>query len=255
MAQNNENLFEIIQKYIDENPEEVERDGIDSIMQKLITEHNEKVRGNVIPFSAKANNRKTALDYLDMAEDAMNDKEALKYVQKALKLEPEHMRALEMEFYLKNKYDNPLDYLKGIDKIINKIEIILDKNGFMDEEYKGEFWDVWETRPYMRLLYDKLRTLIECEMYTVAIELAKKMLILSEGDNLGVRYMLMHLYVHMENEEKAKQLYKEFNEKGYFQVGFELPMSVLYYKLQDFTKFRRKAPCFSYGDIRRLLFC
>ena len=79
----------------------------------------------------------------------------------------------------------------------------------------GDFWGVLETRPYMRLRHSYLELLRLCE-----------------GDNLGIRYALMHLYAYFENEDGALALHKKYDEYEESQMLF--PLAVLYYKKADF---------------------
>lgn len=60
------------------------------------------------------------------------------------------------------------------------------------------------------------------------------MLELCEGDNLGVRYQLMHLYVQMEDEMHALALHKKYD--SYEETQMLLPLAVLYYKLNQFDR-------------------
>lgn len=101
----------------------------------------------------------------------------------------------------------------------------------MTKEYVGDFWLVLETRPYMRVLNHYFDALIECGMMRLAIDQGEKMLRLCTSDNLGIRYRLMHLYAYLELEEKALELHKKFDESS--DTMFLLPLTVLYYKLND----------------------
>lgn len=62
-----------------------------------------------------------------------------------------------------------------------------------------------------------------------AIEECEDVLRLNENDNMGVRYILMHLYAFMEDEKKALALYKKYGE--YDESQILLPLSILYFKL------------------------
>ena len=60
----------------------------------------------------------------------------------------------------------------------------------------------------------------------------EELLRLCEGDNLGIRYALMHLYAYFENEDGALALHKKYDEYEESQMLF--PLAVLYYKKADF---------------------
>ena len=67
-----------------------------------------------------------------------------------------------------------------------------------------------------------------------AAEQGEEMLRLCEGDNLGVRFRLMHIYAFLEQKDKALNLYKKFDE--YKETQMLLPLSVLYFKMGDIEK-------------------
>ena len=60
------------------------------------------------------------------------------------------------------------------------------------------------------------------------------MLKLCEGDNLGVRYQLMHLYAYIEDEMHALALHKKYGDDEETQML--LPLAILYYKQNQFDK-------------------
>lgn len=60
------------------------------------------------------------------------------------------------------------------------------------------------------------------------------MLKLCEGDNLGVRYQLMHLYAYIEDEMHALAMHKKYG--GDEETQMLLPLAILYYKQNQFDK-------------------
>lgn len=102
------------------------------------------------------------------------------------------------------------------------------------QESMGDFWLAIETRPYMRVYHTYFEALISCGMLRQAIHAGERMLELCEGDNLGVRYQLMHLYVQMEDEMHALALHKKYD--SYEETQMLLPLAVLYYKLNQFDR-------------------
>lgn len=85
----------------------------------------------------------------------------------------------------------------------------------------------------MQLRSAYLDTLVSCDMLKKATAEAEDLLRLCENDNLGVRYHLMHLYAHFEDEEKALALLNKYDEESSM---FMLPLSILYYKLGNLKK-------------------
>lgn len=169
---------------------------------------------------------------MEQAEFADDEKEALKIVKKVLKLEPDNIEALMMQNELTAR--SPIDLLQKTEKTIIKAENILRGQGLMVEENIGDFWLIFETRPYMRLLNMYQRLLIDLGMFKKAVEVGEKMLHLCNNDNLGIRYSLMHLYTFFEDLEKAEDLHKSY--RGNHETQMLLPLSILYYKQGDFRK-------------------
>ena len=86
----------------------------------------------------------------------------------------------------------------------------------------------------MRVRREYLGSLIECGMMQLAIEECRQLLELCEGDNLGIRYLLMHLYAYTEDELHALALHRKYG--AYEETQMLLPLSILYYKLHQLDK-------------------
>lgn len=169
---------------------------------------------------------------MEMAQNANSETEALKYVNKALKLEPNNVDALILKAQI--KANSNIDLLKKVEKILESGKKYLEDEGIYTEENIGDFWLILETRPYMRGMAFYLEMLIELSMFKNAIKVAESMLNLCKNDNLGIRYRLMALYAYFEDIEKGENLYKE-NMK-YDDTQILLPASILYYKQRNFNK-------------------
>ena len=167
----------------------------------------------------------TADDYMELAENAGAKKKKLEYLSKALELEPDNLDAARMLAEVNAK--NPEDLLEALSSLIEKGNSSMEKEGYF-QDCMGDFWGVLETRPYMRLRHSYLELLIQCGMMGKAVNEAEELLRLCEGDNLGIRYALMHLYAYFENEDGALALHKKYDEYEESQMLF--PLAVLYYK-------------------------
>ena len=108
------------------------------------------------------------------------------------------------------------------------------EKGYFNVGNIGKFWLISGTRPYIRQLAEYAYTRHECSSMKAAAEVCREMLKLCENDNLGMRYMLIHIYAYLEDEESALELVKQYPEDNSTQVL--LPMSVLYYKLGNYRK-------------------
>ena len=170
-------------------------------------------------------------EYLEAAENASSDKEALKFAKKAFDIDPENWDAACMVADLSTK--TPEKFLEKLETLIEQADAVMERDGWFSEENIGEFWGLYETRPYMRLRATYFDTLVKCGMLKKAIIQAEDILRLCENDNLGVRYRLMHMYAHFEDEEKALSLMKRYDGES---TMFLLPLSILYYKLGNFKK-------------------
>lgn len=176
------------------------------------------------------NDEADVFDYLEMAEKARTKKQKLEYLAKAEALEPDNADVLVAKANIETK--DPFEYLEALDGIIKKSGAALKKKKYF-KDFTGEFWGVFETRPYMRALYERMETYLELEMMSAAAKECGEMLRLCEGDNMGVRYKLMHIYAYLENEAAALETFKKYDEHS---VQMILPLSVLYYKLNDLKK-------------------
>lgn len=193
-------------------------------LDRFMEEYNETMDKKDRPFDA--------FDYLEMAEDAENEKEAVYYAKKALELDP---YLLDAELIIAHeKSRNSEEFKKQLKALIKKGEMQLLEQGISKEE-EGEFYVLHETRSYMRLRKEYVDLLISQGKYRLSISEIEEMIRLNEDDNLGMRYMLMALYAYFEDEDSALALYKKYEEDTAFML---LPLIVLYYKKEDDKKMR-----------------
>ena len=169
----------------------------------------------------------TAEEYLELAMEAKSKRKTKEYLNKALALAPDNPE-IQMQIAIVENSGRPDKQLPIIEKLIESEEEKL-RQAHRFDECIGDFWMVHETRPYMRLRHSYFITMFYCGMYRAAIEEGKRILELCEGDNLGVRYTLMHLYAYTEDEMHALALHKQFESSE--ETQFLLPLAVLYYKM------------------------
>jgi len=198
---------------------------IQEYMEKFMKEYKESVEKEDRPFDA--------FDYLEMAEDAINGKEAIHYAKKALELDP---YLLDADLIIAHeKSHNTEEFKKKLKALIKKGEIRLLEQGISKEEDEGSFYSIHETRPYMRLRKEYVDILIAQGKFRLAISEIEEMIRLNESDNLGLRYILVALYSYFEDEDRAVALYKKYTEDTAFML---LPLIALYYKMEDDKKMR-----------------
>lgn len=165
-------------------------------------------------------------EYLDMAYDESNGKVLRKRCfRKALELDPQNLDAqlclLMLDFDGVNNAEKILERLEELEK---KAEAEITENNYWED--KGEFYLVFETRPYMRLLRTKLEIYKVINKTQDVIALSERMLELNTNDNLGARYGLMSAYASIGDLENAQRLYKRYPESSTF---FLFPLSYLYF--------------------------
>ena len=172
-------------------------------------------------------------DYLEMAESAGTKKKSLEYVEMALALEPDNADVLMMKADLTVK--NKFELLEELDKIIEIAAAPLKKERLFDE-CRGDFWELFETRPYMRVRSRRIELYIDLGMMKLAEKECEEMLELCDSDNLGMRYTLMHIYALFEEEDKALRLFEKYSDDG---TQMLLPLSIIYFKKRDFENARK----------------
>lgn len=223
MSNQTEKAFKEMHKFFDENGGIEDKSKYE--VQKLIDEFMEKY--NKSPRMLTESSAKTADDFFELANSATSKKNALKYAKKAIELDPNHIDAAEMVAQLSA---TSIDNLLGrLEKIIASAEVKLEAEGYFADDAIGDFWLIFQTRPYMRLLDSYAGALIDCGRMKMAIAVCEKMLRLCKNDNLGERYRLMHLYAYFEDEDAALALVSRYPEEKSTQLLF--PLSVMYYKL------------------------
>ncbi len=228
MSKETEKLFKEFHKFLKESADDdyTEAD-LKRLMDEFMVQYDSNIPGPVTEETAESSD-----DYLELAYDAESMKDALKYAKKALELDPYNFDAESMVLDLKARDITKLvrDFAKAVQRATKHMK----EEGYFEEEYIGEFWGVLETRPYMRLRGKYAHLLTDCGMIGQAREECKELLRLCEGDNLGIRYLLMHIYAYFEDEESALALHKQFG--CYDETEMLLPLSILYYKKGDYAK-------------------
>ena len=225
MSKETERFFREFQEYIDQF-EDLSESEVQEKLDAFMAQYNGNLR-------AGAPREKDQWYYLDLAYEAEDEKMARKHAQKALSIDP---YCTDAETFLINLMDiTPEEMKKRYAKLIEKTESHLREEGYFEDDM-GSFYGVLETRPYMRIMKEYLDILILLGKYPVAVDQAKKMLELSENDNVGARHELMALYAMMGDVEGAEELHKAYPEES---TSMLLPLILLYYSRDDYTKARR----------------
>ena len=109
----------------------------------------------------------------------------------------------------------------------------LTKEKYFDKENIGDFYGIFETRPYIRGLVTKAEYLLEDGKLNQAKNICKEVLRLNNSDNIGTRYLLMAIYATLEEEKDMIKLYKKYPEEN---LEMLFPLFALYYKLGNDKK-------------------
>lgn len=172
-------------------------------------------------------------EILERAYETPSKIVAKRIAKKALEVYPDNIDA---EALIVNFEENSIKKLKKLDELIQKATKLLEKDNMFDKENIGIFWGILETRPYMRVRYSKILTLILLGRYTEAIKECEDMLTLCEGDNMGIRYIALGLYCVLEKFEECEKLYSRYSDDSLMMV---FPMAIMYYKKGDYKKAKR----------------
>jgi tetratricopeptide (TPR) repeat protein len=146
---------------------------------------------------------------LELAFDAMvapSPAAARKLASQALALDPDCVDAL----VLLNSLDarTPDEAIEGLKNAVAVGERSLGAKFTRDN--KGHFWLILETRPYMRALGELANLLRSQGRHAEAIGIYEKMLELNPGDNQGVRYLLLGLYLVVGSLIGADKLLRKY---------------------------------------------
>ena len=220
-----------IHKFLAEHvTEDMSMDDINALLSKHINEINARIPEEITEETADC-----ADDFMDLAEDKLDDGDlqgAIRLARKALKLEPDNLDA--EWFLIQHEEKEPESLLRRMQLALERGKNSLEEKGFFEKENIGEFWQMIETRPYMRLMNEYITALTEFGMLKTAVRESEEMMRLNAQDNLGLRFSLMHLYAMLEDAEAAENLKAKFSEHD--EGPMLLALTLLYYKLGETDK-------------------
>jgi tetratricopeptide (TPR) repeat protein len=149
-----------------------------------------------------------AYDAMEAAESG-DVEEALARAKEALDLDPDCVDALTLLSQAASESQSEL--IDNMRRTVKAGERALGKEFF--EENTGYFWGILETRPYMRARSFLAQCLAEAGRRDEAVEHYEAMLALNPGDNQGLRYCLMGLYLEAGHLEGAAALFEQFDDE------------------------------------------
>ncbi len=171
-----------------------------------------------------------AYEILEEAQNARNEKEAIKLAKKAYEKSPECFDAILFQCDLEENGIKRMKLLEG-GLEVEKNRLIKEK--YFDKENIGHFYGIFETRSYIRGLVVKAEYLLEEGKLRQAESICKEVLRLNENDNMGARYLLMAIFATLEEENDMLKLYKKYPEED---LEMLFPLFALYYKIGNDKK-------------------
>jgi tetratricopeptide (TPR) repeat protein len=169
---------------------------------------NKIVKKGRVPRPSSKNTLHMAQDIIYDAWESGDRKERIKLAYKALSISSDCADAYVIlaEEEAKTVEQAKEFYQKGVEAG----KRALGKEKFKD--YKGHFWGIIATRPYMRARAGLAQCLWELGQYDEAIKHYREMLRLNPNDNQGIRYVLAACLADL---QKFDELEKLLNSRGY----------------------------------------
>lgn len=162
---------------------------------------------------------------LEMAEEEEDLCDALWFARRARRLAPDNMDAERLVAEL--SAEDEVKLLRRYEQMIAKGDSCMEEQGYMEQQSFGHYWEIPETRPYVRLRFCYCQLLFDMGIYRKAVTEAEELLWLCAEDALDIRELLLHLYALLGKPEKAEELCVEMDKSSPLLL---LPMSVLYYR-------------------------
>ena len=171
-----------------------------------------------------------AYELLEQAHEAKSEKEKMKLVKQALAVCPD---CLDAKLILATESNRPIKVFQNVFKCISEEKERLKKEGYFAKDNIGHFYLIYETRPYIRAMYNLAHMYANAGMINKAILLAKEIIRLNENDNTGTRYLLMGLYAYKEEIDNMNKLYNKYKEDS---LHILVPYMIYYYKQGEYKK-------------------
>lgn len=220
MISGNESFFKALTEYMKEKDVDT-----DEKYEKELQKFTEMYNSGFIDFelSEEYKRQEESDDLLEEAYNADSDKEAIQLAKKAIKVDEHNYDAYNLITSLIN---NPEQQKKEYKKTLDMATKHMEETDMFSKDNIGSFWGIIETRPYMRTRHSYILTLIALGQIEDALTECEEMLKLCENDNMGIRYILMRLYVIKRDYRAASKLFKVYNESS---IQMLFPMSIIHY--------------------------
>lgn len=216
-------IYEAVEKFMAErNPKNI--DEANEMLQEFVKLYNDN------ELNYEDSPAVQAYELVERANDAKSKKERVKLAKKALEIYPD---CLEAKLILVFENDSHIIIFKELAAIIEEEKNRLKKEGFFSKNNIGNFYVIFETRPYITALYTLACLYASAGMINRAIEVSKEILRLNKSDNTGTRYLLMGLYAYKEEINNMNKLFGVYREECLFML---FPYLVYYFKQGNMAK-------------------
>ena len=135
-----EKIYEQFKKFMEEYPtEEMSESEIRKLIDEFERQYNESTMKGEEDNSFDESDSEKIYDYLEMAFETEDDSKRLKYAKEVLKMDKDN---LDAEYLIASTdAKDSIDMLNRLEKILKHGNEIVEREGFMNEENIGEFWD------------------------------------------------------------------------------------------------------------------
>lgn len=174
--------------------------------------------------------KEKAYQFLDRANEALNDSEAIKYIKKALNAYPD---CFEAKIMLASYEDNPLKVLNMIEEAVNGERKRLNEEGLLSNNLK--LINTIDIMPFIHGLYNLAYLYAGSGMINKALEVAKETVKYDKEEITKVLELLMGLYAYREDGSNLNKIYKKYNEDNLDSL---IPFLVYYFKQNNYSKAR-----------------
>ncbi|GEM_PF-2819608 len=186
-----------------------------------------KMKNMEIPQWQPENKEEEAQELCYQAMESDNPVKIRNLINEALKLDPDCTEAYNL---LAELSESLPDAHANYSKAVKAGEKSLGEEFFKEET--GRFWQLVETRPYMRALAGKMETASRLNKHEEAIAICRKMLDLNPNDNQGIRTTFAALLLKTKKTDELDTLVnKTFKKEKMTTVFTRFALS--YLKEQD----------------------
>ncbi len=168
-------------------------------------------KDNILKFNQNLTNKEKSMEYYYKALEAKSNFQMKKLLKEAISLDPNNTSA---ELVLIDFEEDPIKKIEKLYKLEEIEKQNLEKGNYFEKDNIGDFWLIFETRTYIRILYAIALTSMKLGNFKNSIDYCEKIIKLNANDNLGTRYLLFSLYCYLEDYKNFDKLRKKYDEES-----------------------------------------